>query len=68
MVGLSAPHARRIYHGANSPDADAARLLPARIKAGRVQNPFKARDVSRCSWYGLGSPEHVKSACRVLVD
>ena len=63
-----APHARRIYHGANSPDADAARLLLARIKRGDVQNPFKARDVYRRGWHGLGSAEHVKSACRVLMD
>ena len=63
-----APHARRIYHGANSPDADAARLLLARIQAGKVQSPFKARDVYRNGWHGLGNAEHVKSACSVLVD
>jgi len=63
-----APHARRIYHGANSPDADAARLLLARIQAGKVQSPFKARDIYRNGWHGLGIAEHVKSACRVLVD
>ena len=63
-----APHARRIYHGASAPDADAARLLLARIKAGKVRGPFKARDVYRNCWHGLGNAEHVKSACRVLVD
>ncbi len=63
-----APHARRIYHGASSPDADAARLLLARIKSGKVKSPFKAREVYRNGWHGLGNAEHVKSACRVLMD
>lgn len=62
------PHAHRIYHGASAPDADAARLLLARIKRGSVKTPFSAREVYRNGWHGLGDAAKVKSACSVLVD
>ena len=62
------PHARRIYHGADAPDADTARLLLARIKKGQVQSPFKAREIYRNGWHGLGDAKRAKAACRLLAD
>jgi hypothetical protein len=62
------PHARRIYHAADTPDVDTARLLLARIKRGQVRGPFKAREVYRNGWHGLGEAKRVKSACRLLAD
>ena len=62
------PHARRIYHAADAPDADTARLLLARIKRGQVQSPFNAREIYRNGWHGLGETKRVKAACRLLAD
>jgi hypothetical protein len=61
-------HARRIYHAAEAPEADTARLLLARIKRGQVQSPFKPREVYRNGWHGLGDTKRVKAACRLLAD
>jgi len=62
------PHARRIYHAADAPDADTARLLLARIKRGQVGSPFKAREIYRNGWHGLGDAKRAKAACRLLAD
>ena len=61
-------HARRVYHALDTPDADTARLLLARIRRNQVSNPFKPRDVYRNGWHGLGDAPRVKAACRLLAD
>jgi putative DNA primase/helicase len=61
-------HARRIYHAIDTPDADTARLLLARIKRAEVPAGFKPREIYRKGWHGLGDAKRVKGACRVLAD
>lgn len=64
------PHARRVYHALDAPDADTARLLLAKIRKGRqtVPDPFKARDIYRNGWHGLTDAKAVKAACELLAD
>jgi putative DNA primase/helicase len=62
------PHARRIYHAAGVPNVDAAKLLLNKIRNGHVECPFKARDVYRKGWEGLGDSEQVRAACFMLAD
>ena len=62
------PHAYRIYHAAGVPNVDAAKLLLSKIRKGDVQSSFKARDVYRKGWQGLGDSEQVKAACFMLAD
>jgi hypothetical protein len=61
-------HARRIYAPAISPDVDAARLLVAKIKTGKVDERFALRDIYRQGWSGLSTLESVTAAVRVLED
>lgn len=61
-------HARRIYHAADAPQADTARLLLARLRRGEVKSPFTARDVYRRNWSGLNDTKRVKAAVELLAD
>lgn len=63
-----APHALRIYHAAAAPATDTARLLLARLRKQALPDGFKARDVYRKCWHGLGDPAKVQAALRLLVD
>lgn len=62
------PHARRIYHAADAPQADTARLLLARLRRGEVGSPFKPRDIYRKCWHGLASAQGVRAAIDLLAD
>jgi hypothetical protein len=46
----------------------AASLLATKLKAGKLPNPFRVRDVYRASWAGLGDPEDIVRAIEVLED
>jgi putative DNA primase/helicase len=63
-----APHAQRIYHAASAPATDTARLLLARLRKHSLPNAFKARDIYRKCWHGMGDPAKVQAALRLLVD
>jgi len=62
------PHARRIYHAVEHPETGAAELLLARVQRGEVPASFKAWEISRKGWHGLGDREAVKKACRLLFE
>jgi putative DNA primase/helicase len=59
-------HARRLYGLAGDGDLTAAANLAERIKAGRLPNPFTARDVYRNEWSGLRKPDEVRRAVATL--
>lgn len=59
-------HARRIYQSVTERHHVAARLLGEKIKAGRLPNPFTAREVYFKGWTGLDGPEEVVRAAEVL--
>lgn len=62
------PHARRIYHAADAPQADTARLLLARLRRGEVMSPFKSWQIYRRNWSGLNDTKKVKAAVELLTD
>lgn len=61
-------HARRVYHAVESPATGAADLLLSRLKRGELPPHFKPREIYRKGWHGLGEPESVKRACKLLLD
>lgn len=61
-------HARRIYGCPVSPELHAARELAAKIAKGKLSLEFSTRDVYLKCWSGLGTPDGVRSALRVLED
>ncbi|MBS0456760.1 MAG: DUF3987 domain-containing protein [Proteobacteria bacterium] len=62
------PHAERIYHAVGHPETGAAELLLARLKKGELPPTFKAWQISRKGWHGLGDTNTVKRACRLLFE
>ena len=56
------------YHAVETPQADTAKLLLARIRAGDLDSGFTAKKVYRKCWHGLTDPTAVKNACSLLVD
>jgi hypothetical protein len=62
------PHARRVYHAAHSPETQAAELLIARIRGGKLPAQFKSWEIVRNGWHGLTDKEGVKRACRLLFE
>lgn len=62
------PHARRAYHAVDKPETGAAELLLARLRRGELPPLFKAWELSRKCWHGLGEREVVRSACRLLLE
>ncbi|MEJ1382418.1 MAG: YfjI family protein [Candidatus Sedimenticola sp. (ex Thyasira tokunagai)] len=61
-------HARRIYGMVTEPGRQAAAILADRIRAGKLANPFTAKDVYRNHWSGLNDRGVVDAACMVLID
>jgi putative DNA primase/helicase len=61
-------HARRIYHPVIARRRVAAGLLGAKIRAGRLCNPFVARDVTEADWSGLTEPDDVRQAIELLLE
>lgn len=60
-------HARRAYASIAHAEAESARALLRRIKAGEVPSPFLPRDVYRKGWASLGT-EETHEAVRYLAD
>jgi predicted transcriptional regulator len=63
-------HARRVYASRISPERLAAMSLGRRLKKGwkRDEGKFSIRDVYQNDWAGLGTPDEVRAAVRVLED
>ena len=61
-------HARRAYASIAQAEAESARALLRRIKAGEVASPFFPRDVYRKGWAHLSKPEETHEAVRYLCD
>jgi hypothetical protein len=50
------------------PEREAAVILARHIKAGKLPNPFTARDVYKKHWHMLDDRVKTEAACRVLED
>jgi hypothetical protein len=61
-------HARRIYGMCMAPEREAAVILTGHLKAGKLPNPFTARDVYKKHWHMLDDRVKTEAACRVLED
>ena len=61
-------HARRIYGMAEDITARAAGIIANRIKAGKLENNFTAREVQRKGWELLAEKVVVKAALQDLVE
>lgn len=61
-------HARRIYSYATTPEIDAAKTVLKRLAAGKLTNPFKARDLSQKGWTGLSTPRTTQAAINILLE
>lgn len=60
-------HARRVYAAALHPEIAAAHRLAAKLLAGKIPEPFTARDVYRPGWRGLNR-EQTTAALRELTE
>ncbi len=65
-----AHHARRVYASRISPERLAALSLAQRLTKGwkRDSGIFTVRDIYQNDWSGLGTPDEVRAAVRVLED
>jgi putative DNA primase/helicase len=61
-------HARRIYSYATRPDIDAAKTLLKRLAGGKVDMPFKARDIYIKGWTGLETAPKAQAAIDLLLE
>jgi len=61
-------HARRAYHPVTAKRRTTAALLGAKVQAGRLGNPFVARDVTQAEWAGLTEVAEVREALDLLVE
>jgi putative DNA primase/helicase len=61
-------HARRIYSYATRPDIDAAKTLLKRLAGGKVDMPFKARDIYIKGWTGLETTTKAQAAIDLLLE
>lgn len=61
-------HARRCYEAAINSDIQPANLILKRIKAGALQDGFKAREIRRKSWTGLNDQAAIQAGLDLLED
>ena len=59
-------HARRVYHGLIQGDISTAHRLGKKIAAGKLTNPFTAREVYLKGWTGLSEPEVIEAGVTIL--
>ena len=60
-------HANRLYAAAVMPETTAAAALLAKLKAGKLTDSFKLKDVQQNGWAGLSTTEDVRKAVNMLV-
>lgn len=61
-------HARRAYGSGQGLDFHPAKAVLKKIRAGKVNDPFSARDIYLKGWADLSDPAVVSSACDILAD
>ena len=61
-------HARRVYSHDTQPGIDGAKAVLAKLRAGKLNNPFALRDIYRKHWAGIDAPRKAQSAIDVLLD
>lgn len=61
-------HARRVYSHGTQPGIDSAKAVLAKLRAGKLNNPFALRDIYRKHWAGIDAPKKAQSAIDVLLD
>lgn len=61
-------HARRIYQPVIERAPNAGRALGAKIKAGKLQTGFTAREIDRAAWSGLTDRDDIDRALGLLED
>jgi putative DNA primase/helicase len=61
-------HANRLYAAAVTPETTGAAALLAKIKAGKLADGFKTKDVKQKGWSGLSTTEDVRKAAAMLED
>ena len=61
-------HARRIYSSATRPDIDSAKTILNKLNNGKLDNPFKARDIYIKGWTGLDTAQKTQSAIDLLIE
>ncbi len=60
-------HANRTYGSVAMPKVSAAHQILAKIREGKLSNPFRARDVKQAGWTGLDK-NTVPEALNLLVE
>lgn len=61
-------HARRIYASATRPEVDSAKTILSKLAAGKLENPFKTRDIYIKGWTGLDTSQKTQSAVDLLIE
>ena len=61
-------HAERLYSAAVIPETAGSQSLLAKIRAGKLQDGFRLKDVQQKGWAGLANTETVRKAVEMLVD
>ena len=61
-------HARRVYSYGTQPSIDAAKSVLTKLRKGKLNNPFTARDIYRKCWAGIETPEKAGAAIDVLLE
>ena len=61
-------HARRIYASATRPDIDSAKTILNKLDSGKLDSPFKARDIYIKGWTGLDTSHKAQSAIDLLIE
>ena len=61
-------HARRIYSYATRPDIDSAKTILSRLRSGKLNSIFTARDVYRKGWAGIETPAKARAAIDLLEE
>lgn len=61
-------HARRIYSSATRPDIDAAKTILSKLNGGKLNIPFKARDIYIKGWTGLDTAQRAQPAIDLLIE
>jgi putative DNA primase/helicase len=61
-------HMQRVYSYATRPDIDAAKTLLKRLATGKLQTPFKARDLYQKGWTGLETLSKAQAAINLLLE